>query len=130
MKLRHKIAGRAFFFGTFVILSLSVFYYIFSYHQAVEKVLRQGRMCAAALSGALDRHLQEAGRTAFAIASAPMVRHATAASLSENFPFFLSRELVTSPPLIDFVEKPEDLLFLAREYLLLQQRLVPEWFMV
>jgi len=128
MKLRNKIAGRAFFFGTLVMLSLSGFYYVFSYHQAVEKVLKQGRMSAAALSGALDRHLQEASRTAFAIASAPMVRHATAASLSENFPFFLSRELVTSPPLMDFIEKPEDLLSLTREYLLLQQRLVPEWF--
>jgi PAS domain S-box-containing protein len=108
-----------------------MFYYFFSYRQEVQQVLRRGERYASAIASTLDRHLQEAGRTALAMASAPVVRRVTARSLSEDLSPFLGEDLSSFPVLQDLMTDPEDpqkASALAEQYLHHQQRMMPGWY--
>ena len=131
MKLQNKITGRALFFGTLLVLLISIFYACFSYRQEVQRVLRRGERYASAIASTLDRYLQEAGRTALAMASAPIVQRVTARSLSEDLSPFLGKELSSFPVLQDLMKESEDSespFALAEEYLQHQHRMMPRWY--
>ena len=115
-------------------LLISVFYYLSSYHQEVRRLLHRGEQYASAISSTVDRHLQEAGRAAFAMASAPVVRQVTARSLSQDLSPFLGEQLSAFPVLQDLMKDPGgsgdpgNPFALAEEYLHHQHRMMPGWY--
>ncbi len=130
MKLQNKITGRALFFGIFLVLLISVFYYFFSYRQEVERLLRHEERYAVAISATLDRHMREAARTAMAMASAPLLQRVTAKSLSPDC--VPSLEGFSSFPISQHFSRDSENLknpfVLTREYLLRQHRMMPTWY--
>ena len=125
MKLQYKIAGRALLGGMFLMLLLSGLYYFVGYRQTLKHVFERIRSCTNILSSTLDRHLRDAERTAFALASAPLVRHITAESLSGDSSFLFPGPNPPFPKLKKFPQNDRELFSLTEEYLRHQQKLVP-----